>query len=330
MIRYIFEIDKNAAFAYVIQSLINWSWHYSDKGADYYTKLLGGLSEQELAHLNDFGKFLKKKNKGFYFLWKLYSGKKIISPIDYFRWKKTRNKFADKFERLWTIEFPKLESWKQKMEAYDFSALNDVFDRIAVFLGIKTYNNSVSVKVKLLPNSGKNRTYGLTKREFKDTIILGTSNLEHSNINKLIDTLIHETAHLLEYNSTLAERLLKKAYTETILPLNLERGKVSWRYLFIESLISAIAGNRVGNNYVNYKIFREEFRAAIVENQKDEEDIEYKMKAVSFSIAEMTKSYLDSSKVIDKNFCDYLAKEWRKAITDKNYLNNIPYEKISF
>ncbi len=131
-------------------------------------------------------------------------------------------------------------------------------------------------------------------------------------IKKVMDSLVHETSHLIEYESD-KNRLLKDSYERIIKPKNLPQDNPSWYHLIIESVITSIAGAdfsyAASEIFPNQPIANEE-NLKKFDYQNNKTNYSYQIKSVAYRFRELTKEYLDNNKEMDGLLADAIVKTW--------------------
>lgn len=333
MISYNFEIDKEACFADFAQSLIRLNaYSFARNQFNHYFSIEKPLTNEEKKVLEKFKERLQKRNDGFiwlwdkyvkkeegagfFWLWNRYSGVKIENQKDALLWQNIHQVLDERFERIWIEELPKLTVWQQKLQQYSFTYLNNIiFYKIAIFFGVNI-NSWNKITTKLFFCYDKNFPFGSAKREFKNLFILNISNVSLEHINKVINVLAHETAHLIEYTSPLSEELLKNSYLRIIKPAGLKRKGPPWRHLFVEAVITSIAGSGHSYNYVKHKLFYDpnapqENKSTVFDYNKMPNNYAYQIRAAVAQIIDLTIEYLDKEKKIDQEYSDAIARAWQ-------------------
>lgn len=299
MIKYNFQINKERCFAYWIQAMTKWNWYFDEKEFKYYKNIAGNFDYKENELLEKFKKQILKREPdgGYLWLWDRYSGKQIVNSEDQKLWVLLEKQFSKKFNVIWEKESYKLLKWKEMLKDYDFNKRNNFFVKIEKFFG-KTLNQTINVELCLEYN--KNSPSGHVKKEFDNLILLNISNLKDELIDKIINTLVHETSHLLDYSSG-KEELLKKSYLKIINLKGIKQKKPSWKHLITESIITSIAGVDFSDDEENLKKFD-------YENNKN--NYSYQIKSVAYRLRDLIKDYLDNNKEMDQSFADAVVKTW--------------------
>lgn len=338
MIVYTFAIDKNACFAYWAQSLIQWIWLSKKADYEHYARTVGSFTIVEENALQKLKKLLQRKDTGFLWLWNRYVGNEITNPRELLTWQYVQRALKDRFEMVWNEESPKLQKWQKELNAYSFQELNAVFAEVAHFFN-KDAGTSKNIIVRLLINYDEKSLRGHAKREFNNCIILALSSLEKRYRDMAISNLVHETIHLMEHASPLSEALFKDSYQKILKPtlrgnlfssvmksvmdilcrllpnLFWMRGP-KWRHLFIEAVITSMAGSSLITAYVNQRVFHKP--SALPEGSlqtfdfrgKDKKNYSAQIKIVASRLVDLTKEYLDNDKKMDKTYSDAVANTW--------------------
>ena len=348
MIEYKFKIDKEACFAYWAQSLIKWVWYFNKKEAQYYLDISGSLTHDEQIVLQKLKKILKKEDTGFLWLWERYVGGKIANSNDHLEWENINKILKNKFEKIWQKESLKLLNWQKILQTSSYDKLNEIFLKVNDFFDVNIKTNK-TITVKLFFYYNKNSHAGHAKKEFNDLIIINLSNLDTEHFDKVINTLAHETIHLIEYASPISDILLKNSYFKILKPqlfknslfnlftnffnlismiltkrfnlLFVKEGP-KWRHLFIESIISSMAGNLVSNSYINQKLLNQkniskENYTIEFDFKKNKTKYNTQIKIIASQLVNITTEYLDNNKKIDKEYCDKVALIWLNLIKNK-------------
>lgn len=340
--KYEFRIDKEACFAYWAQSLVSWIWYSKKNDYDHYVHAIGSFTMPEENALQKLKKLLQREDTGFLWLWNRYAGNEIANSKELSAWQDVREALKDKFEMAWSEELPKLEAWQKELNAYSFQELNVIFASVAHFFD-KDVKTSKNITVKLLIHYDEKGLRGHAKKEFDNYIILALSNLERKYRDMAISTLAHETIHLMEYASPLSnalfndscQRILRPALRGDLLSFVIKsvidifrrllpslfwmRGP-KWRHLFIEAIITSMAGSSLITAYANQKVFRKptmlpngtlpvfDFRG------KDKKNYSAQIRVIASRLVDLTKEYLDNNKKMDKKYSDAVATAWLTLI----------------
>ena len=348
MIVYTFTIDKDTCFAYWAQSLIQWIWYSKSKDYEHYARTLGPFTMREKNALKRLKKLLQREDAGFLWLWNRYVGNEITDQKELLIWQHIQDTLKDKFEMVWREELPKLEIWRRDLNVYSFQELNAIFVGVAHFFDENTERNR-NIIVKLLINDDEKSLHGHVKREFNNCIVLALSSLERRYRDMAISTLAHETIHLIEYASPLSNALFKDSYQRIhrpalrgnlfssvmksmmeifrrLLPsLLLMRGP-KLHHLFIEAIITSMAGSSLIIAYVNQKVFHKpsvlpEGALQMVDyRKKDKKNYSTQIKIVASRLVDLTKEYLNNDKKMDKTYSDAVVRAWLDLRGGKNMI----------
>jgi len=309
MIKYNFQINKNLNFVYWVQSIIKWNWYFNKKECDYFNGIAGNFNSAEEKILSSLKLILQKPENAYKWIWDRYSEKPISDKKEFDIWEKSKNILNDKFELIWQKELPKILEWKEKLEGYQFNDLEKFLKSIQNFFGVD-FKKEIAVQLCL---SYRNDLPGAhVKKGFKNLIVLNISNLDKKIIKEVIDTLIHETSHLIEYESN-KNQLLRDSYERIIKPKNLLQDNPSWYHLITESVITSIAG--ADFSYVASKIFpnqaiTNEENLKEFDYQNNKTNYSYQIKSVAYRFRELIKEYLNNNKEMDRFFTDAVVKTW--------------------
>lgn len=310
MVRFNFIVDKQACFVYWAQSLIRWGWYFEEKEADFYKKQAEPFSKEEARALERLRVILEKDGNGFLWLWKRYQGETIKNHSEREEWEEIKRKLTGKFEAVWNREHPLLESWQKKLSAFPTKRMEEFLSRVSLFLAVEEKRRNIDVK--LCFHWDRALATGHTKKEFPTLIILNLSNVETGNLKNVIAVLVHEAVHILE-NSSQVEKLLKTSYARIIEPRRFKLDGPKWKYLFTESLITAIADRRgfsVAFNFLfgdSEKSDEEGFNVDVVRNKTN---YGFQIREVAYRLRRIVARYFDERKEIDEHLCDAVAREW--------------------
>jgi hypothetical protein len=320
MIKYDFQIDKEACFAYWAQSLVKWVWYFDVVEAEHYIQKSGVLSAPEKEALESLKNLLQKENNGYLWLWDRYAGKKIVNIEEQTIWNEIGNALAERFEQIWIEELPKLERWQKNLRELNAEKLEMFLTRTANFFGVNA-NAERCVAVKLLLRHRTDLPSGHVKQEFGDLVVLNISSVGIDRLDPVISTLVHETVHLFEYEYRIQSGrtgfdLLSESYSRIIKPHNLVQSAPSWRHLFVESIVTSMADAFSECHYWHYLNLAD--RAALLQKcrltefiyKPDEKKYSYQIRAVAARILPTTVAYLDKGDRIDAAYCDFAVQAW--------------------
>ncbi len=318
--RYKFTINKEVNFTYWLQASTDWIWYFNPKESEFYQSLTGEFNDQENQELKKFARFLRPpkiysiipdfRKRGYVWLWNRYAEMPIKNYRQEKYWRQVKLIFTPKFDILWSKHHPHLEFWRKKLEKQDFSSVNQIIKRAEIFFGSKFEEE---IKIQLCLSYDKNPCSGHVKRGYKNLIILNISNFDHKNIYKVFDTLTHETIHLVFYDSNKND-LLNQAYKNIIKPIGISQKNPSWKHLFIESIVTSMAGKNFSyfNQYLNNKGVN--LSSAPVWGATTNQQII----KVAYELRDITNRYLEEGREMDQNYADNMAKIWLRFKTEKS------------
>jgi hypothetical protein len=304
-----FEIDKEACFWYWIQSLLKWSWYVEEGEFLFYKNSLKNISFKKKRILSEFREVLQQENNGFFWLWNRYSHKPT-HPQEQRFCSVIKNAFEDEFDAFWKNEVVLLEEWKKRLERFNFDVLDNFYNKTSTFIE-RAPKQEKLITVKLLTYGNENFPAGHSHKNFDDVILLNISHLNNTFIERVIGVLAHEHIHILTTLYPTLESLLRKSYQTIFAPLSIKTNGPSWRHLFLETVITSIAGKR-NENYLNY-LWKKEVSNPFNEKayiKKDEVNYGFQIRIASYKSLAMTINYLDSEKIVDQSYCDEIAKIW--------------------
>lgn len=317
-----FTVDKDACFAYWAQSLMKWGTYFYKKEFDFYTVFPYPLTTEEQGALSLLRTILEKRGHGYLWLWERYRGVALHNKEESILWEKIRLSLGSRFEKVWEVEYPLLFEWQKLLLGYGCDKKLETFlSRTAQFFGVNEYVDR-DVEVRLVFCSDQHIPNGHTKREQKDFALLGLSRLNYGALDKVLSVLAHETVHLLENQSSFSWPLLRVAHALVLEgKINASKAGPSWRALLTESIITSMAGSRLGNAYFetissgtssisnagtserfDYKKYKENFGKQII--------------FVASQIVAATASYLDQRKQMDQEYANAVAVAWFRLVTE--------------
>lgn len=310
-----FKINKEANFTYWLQGLIKWSSSFQKSANEFYLKKIGILNVDQSNALDKLAVFLGSEGRGYFWLYDMYAGKTPKDENSLKEWNRISSPFRESFEPIWIEQKSGLEFWKNILIAESFS-LSEKITKAQRFF--RTSSDSFKFEVQLLIHWDKARASGHAQRNFPEILLLVVSSVDTNQKGRVLGTLLHESLHHLEYSSNKTEDYILESYRKLIKPTKFEIEGQKWKSLFIETIITSMAGARY-NNY---------FGKSFLEDEKDlENDIleleefdfrkhkvnpGFLIRKASSLVAPLTKEYLDSNKPLDQFYIDYIAKIWLK------------------
>lgn len=321
MFRYSFVVDKDTCFTYWAQSLIEWGWYFEKKECDFYRKFSKQFTPEEEKALGSLKQILEKEENYFLWLWARYANMPIENTDELREWNQIKKVLLSKFEDVWREEMTFLEQWKKNLESYPFQRFEQGFENITRFFEAPIISEE-EVKVKLAFHYDTEAPTAHVKKEFPGLIILNISRTNVTNINRAVNTLLHETIHLLmEYRSTRLESLLYESYMTTIAPPAIQLKNHKWKYLLMESVVGSFASRRL-NNYFGRIIESDKkiIESDIVGNfdrEKQKENYGFLTRVVAERIEPLTTSYLNKQKKVDAMYADAVAKTLLELLSTK-------------
>lgn len=313
MLRYEFAVDKNACFTYWAQSLVKWGWYFEQREYELYQKTATPLTSEERRALEQLKTLLTKEGNHFLWLWKKYDGLSVGNTQENEQWESIQSTLWPRFEELWKTELPLLEGWRERLKSFSFSSLTSPFQEVVRFFDAQ-FAIDPPRTVKLLFHFNPDTVAGHGKKEFPNLLILNVSHARPEIENRVINVLLHETMHLVEYQSSLTTSLLQKSYQSVIEPHAIKLAGYKWKHLLTETIISSIASMRL-NNYFGRII--EKNPKAIADDvvngfdlDRNKTNYEFLIRVLAGRIEELTAHYLREKKKIDKTFTDSVAHEW--------------------
>jgi len=298
MFKYKFEINKEGCLAYWAQSSVQWNWYFNQEEANKWKEFTGEFTAEEEKGLNRLKEILQKEGNAYLWLWDRYENNQIENKEEKESWKKIKSVLADKFEKIWQVEKPKLEAWKKELEQLDLKDKEDNLKRIFNFFGVS--NQEKEIKAKLLFGFGK-KAGGATKKEFPNSMILLLSGADLKNRRFVLNVLLHESLHLLEYSSE-KDLLFRQSFKEILASLKIKQSQPSWRHLIVESIISSIVGREVG--YLDKKDLKETTNVSISKEKNRSQFYNQKILLMAQKVAPITEKYLKDNKEMDSVYTD--------------------------
>jgi len=309
MFRYKFEINRGGCFAYWAQSSVRWNWYFNQKEADKWKEITGEFNSEEEKALNDLKEILQKEGNAYLWLWNRYENNSIEDKEEQGNWEKMENVLEDKFEKIWQIEKPKLKVWLNQLEQLNLKDKEDDLKKIFNFFGVADYKEEI--KVKLLLGFGK-QAGGATKKEFSNSLILLLSEADLTDKKVILNVLLHESLHLLEYSST-KDLLFRESFKKILAPLKIKQSQPSWRHLIIESIISSIVGREVG--YLDKKDLKETINVSISKEENRGQFYNQKILLMAQKVAMITEKYLKDNKEMDSVYTDQVLEILKEELT---------------
>lgn len=328
MLKYEFNINKEASFVYWAQSLIKWGPYFERGANEYYLRRIGALNQKQEKSLSVLKSFLEKKENGFLWLWGKYTDKKDDFAESTEVLNNLRDSFADTFDLLWAKEEQGLKTWKGVLESQNFQNVSYLMGKVKHFL--KSDKNPDDVFTIQLLVHWDRLPSGHANPNFNNLIILNISSVLQDELNRVIGVLAHETIHHFGYSSNF-EKGLKEAYEKIIKPTNLKVADNKWKNLLTETVISSMAGKRFANYFGKF--------LEVTDAQKAEDRIEnpglrveqlnknsgYLIRLAAQKILSKTAEYLEARKEIDSAYCAYVSMAWIGLLSRKKPIPNVSF-----
>lgn len=278
--------------------------HFSSKKfyRDEWLQRVGPLTKGEKSSLVKFGKLLNNR------IWRdnPYLGGAFFRPrLSKNEPQKIREindlltVLSPRFEKIWQEDRRKLLRWQEILrEAVKAEKLSPLFKILAQFFGEETALKNVGVF--LLSGAG-NRCGGFAIPQIKG-VALECSGMPYGNEERVLETLIHETAHLLYDRSNYKELLGREVIK---LENSLGRKEMFGRPLEVavnETVFTTVVNGYLGKNYLGgdlRKIAGRHFSSTLkVENFYDWILYSY------LRMFEKTERYLENKRRVDKTYLD--------------------------
>jgi hypothetical protein len=311
-----FLIDKEANFAYWVQLLLGqWSWYFEKENSILFTNEVGLISNTEQEALNKLRIILQQKDNQYQWLWGRYGNLSLTNLQEQKEYSFIRKALDMKFAPFWNKELLHLNDWKNELERYDFHKLDDAFQKISTFLGIKDDKGAVlRARVKLLISS--NFPTGATRPDF-NFIILNVSRAPTIEINRVVGVISHEFTHFIKNKSGFLDSLLKSS----MLPSEKLDGEYKWKYLITETILKAISSNRA-NTYIGSLLDFSESERRQDENLSHRNPLnsysyEFLIRIAASHILQNTVSYLNNGKIINKDFIKLVIKTLSDLVKER-------------
>jgi hypothetical protein len=322
MVVFNFEIDKEACFAYFIQSLIDWGWFFNEKNQDYFSEQIGGLENEEKKSLEKLKKILQKDNNYFLWLWRRYDNLDFRDSDEKDSWEEIKKILWPKFEKIWDIEFKKMEEWRKELATFSFEKFNKDLEKVSNFFNF--YDYPKEIRVKLMFHWDRDNVTAHVRADFNDLILLNLSNLKNSNISKkrVINVLLHEFIHKIQYQSDDFYKIIKKSEREIIDPRNITfENDIKWKYLLEETIVNAIASRRF-NSYFGRKLTDNESiieadKIISVDLEKNRNNFGYLIRFIAGEVEDKVSNYLKDNKKFDLELSNFIAQNWVNFLTKK-------------
>lgn len=297
-----FFIDKEANFAYWAQLLLGqWSWYFEKDNSILFSNEAGLISDTEQEALDKLKIILQGKNDQYRWLWEKYDNLSSTNLQEQKDYSFIREALNMKFNLFWDRELFRLNDWKNELERYDFHKLDDSFQKISIFLGIKDNKDAVlRARVKLLISS--NFPSGATWPDFNDLIILNVSRVPIIKINRVVGVISHEFTHFINNKSNFLKLLLQSS----MLPSEKLDGGYKWEYLITETILKAVSSGRA-NTYIGSLLDFREYERRQDENLSHQNPLnsysyEFLIRIAASRILQDVVSYLNNGKIVDKDF----------------------------
>ncbi|KKU10889.1 MAG: hypothetical protein UX65_C0006G0018 [Parcubacteria group bacterium GW2011_GWB1_46_8] len=320
MFSFSFIIDRDVCFAYWVQSLIKWGWYFSRQKADFYLKFVGPLTQNEQDTLEALKLILQKDKHGFLWLWARYAGEPIKDKTEESQWGAVQTAFKQKFEIVWDLELPLLESWKNLLQGVlpDTRKFDQAFNKIFLFYSVIPFDAALEVKFASHWNSDTPVAH--VKQEYPSAILLALSRTKREKLATVVNTILHEACHKIDYQSSISDKLIKDAWERILSPLNIKLERdYKWKHLLKETVLYTMASGGVSHNYLERiaaermgEIFKIE-QKPLKENVKKDNYGELIALAAS-RIEPMVSQYLDTGKQMDSTLADAVAQVWGELL----------------
>jgi hypothetical protein len=306
MFKYKFEINRGGCFAYWAQSSVRWNWYFNQKEVDKWKEITGEFNSEEEKALDNLKKILQKEGNAYLWLWNRYENNLVEDKEEQEDWEEIKSILEDKFEKIWQREKPKLEAWLNQFEQLDLKDKEDDLKKIFNFFGVTDYKEEI--KVKLLLGFGK-QAGGATKKEFSNSLILLLSEVDLTDKEVILNVLLHESLHLLEYSST-KDLLFRQSFKKILAPLKIKQSQPSWRHLIVESIISSIVGREVG--YLDKRDLKEVNNVLISKKENRSQFYNQKILLMAQRVEPITEEYLKDNKEMDSVYTDQVLEILKK------------------
>lgn len=301
MIKFNFFIDKETAFVYWAQRMIEWTWYFNEKYPQYFISKYGELDAREKNALDRLRGILQKEENGYLWLWRNYTNEGRDPE-----WIELKEALSERFDKIWADQLGILEKWREYLDGQDYDySFNKHIPSLEKFFNIKLQNETI--QIFLLPTYEGSLGSAATKKGFDNYILMEAGNFNEKNKEKKKHSLWHELIHLF-LNRSDKESLMKERFTEILKPTSIKQKNPSWEHLITESIIFSIAGEPFsyldGGDVVDEKSvarFDDNTRSGIFHNQ---------IMVIAYRISELTKQYLDQSKEMDREYIDEVLNTW--------------------
>lgn len=235
------------------------------------------------------------------------------------------------FDEIWLKESPKLSYWKSALENYNFNRITTEFlPKIQNFFDVQELN-STAIIVKLFFGYNTKQCGGFAQGKILDRVGLNISNLGSDKIESAVSTLIHETAHLIEFQFQ-QRKMLKTDFIKTnffklligalLIKLKISRRPFNIPWFIHETIVRSIARNPLlWESYYQKKYFPVTQQA--LDYRQKLEIYDYKNYRGKFNdltnfaalkILDVTCNYLENNKKIDANYSKIVAQVWRELL----------------
>jgi len=309
MFKYKFEINRGGCFAYWAQSFVRWNWYFNQKEVDKWKEITREFNSEEEKVLDNLKKILQKEGNAYLWLWNRYENNPIEDKREQEDWEEIKSILEDKFEKIWQREKPKLEAWLNQLEQLDLKNKEDDLKKIFNFFGVTDYKEEI--KVKLLLGFGK-QAGGATKKEFSNSLILLLSETDLIDKEAVLNVLLHESLHLLEYSST-KDLLFRQSFKKILAPFKIKQSQPSWRHLIVESIVSSIVGRELG--YLDKKDLKETINISISKEENRGQFYNQKILLMAQKVAPITEKYLKDNKEMDSVYTDQVLEILKEELT---------------
>ena len=302
----LFRSNRGGCFAYWAQSSVRWNWYFNQKEVDKWKEITGEFNSEEEKALDNLKKILQKEENAYLWLWNRYENNLVEDKEEQEDWEEIKSILEDKFEKIWQREKPKLEAWLNQFEQLDLKDKEDDLKKIFNFFGVTDYKEEI--KVKLLLGFGK-QAGGATKKEFSNSLILLLSEVDLTDKEVILNVLLHESLHLLEYSST-KDLLFRQSFKKILAPLKIKQSQPSWRHLIVESIISSIVGREVG--YLDKRDLKEVNNVLISKKENRSQFYNQKILLMAQRVEPITEEYLKDNKEMDSVYTDQVLEILKK------------------
>jgi hypothetical protein len=317
--RYIFIINETTSFIYWLQAIFKWGWFFQKDYSKYYLEKIGELSQVEKKALVRFGVFLNKPENSFKWLWEKYDSGLKQKDFNNQEFVIVYDLFKPKFEKIYQEELPRLLKWKEILESYDFTKLEDFLKTSKNFL-VSSFKRE-EIKVKMIPYGDSGYVIGHSHEDYPDLIILGVSRTDFDNMDRVIGVIVHETLHkYFDFSSAIKEKFFS-AYKSIIKGKNIKLKDYKWKHILIETLLTSIASSRLNSCLAEAlrveKQRREQDYISDFDFEKNKYNYGFLIRIVSSRLGKCVKDYFENGKQFDDEFAEIICLKWVELFRNK-------------